>query len=166
VVKDEWVLPSEKADNKDVLLQVSGTVVPDEIHQASTASLSWKMQDEVLRSSIAALKEVECDQEAMLAASYTIGMLLCMVENASKTAINEPYSARVVTSKVQDEVLRSPISTLREMEDEQEAILATSYIIAMLLNVVEDTTKIAINEPENATIVASKRQDCTDNKDF
>jgi hypothetical protein len=166
VVADEWVLPSEKADRKDDLLQVSGAVVPDEIHQASTVSLSWKMQDEVLRSSIAALKEVECDQEAMLAASYTVGMLLCMVEDASKTATNEPYSATVVTSKVQDEVLRSPISTLREMEDEQEAILAASYIIAMLLNVIEDAAKTVVNEPESATIVASKRQDCTDNKDF
>jgi hypothetical protein len=130
---------------------------------ASTGRLPWKMQDEVLWSSIAALKEVECDQEAMLAAAYTVGMLLYKVEDATKTAMNETDSATVVTSKAQEEVLQSSIAALKEVEDEQEAMLAAAYTVDMLLYVVEDATKTTMNDPESATVVASKVQDCTEN---
>jgi hypothetical protein len=166
VVKDEWVLPSEKADSEDVLFQATGTLVPDEIQPASTARLSWKMQDEVLRSSIAALKEVEYDQEAMLAAAYTVGILLYKLEDATKTELNKPDSVTVVTRKAQEEVLRSSISVLKEVENEQEAMLAAAYTVGMLLYAVEDAVKTAVNELENATVVASKVQDCTDNENF
>jgi hypothetical protein len=129
VVTDEWVLLSKKADSEDVLFQATGTLVPDEIQPASTARLSWEMQDEVLRSSIMALKEVKCDQEAILAVVYTVGMLLYKLEDAIKTAMNEPDNATVVTSKAQEEVLRSSISALREVENEQKAILAAAYTV-------------------------------------
>jgi hypothetical protein len=138
MVTDERVLPSEKADSEDVPLQVTSTELPDKIQPASTARLSWKMQDEVLQSSIAVLKEIECDQEAMLAVAYTMGMLLYEVEDAAKTAMNERDSQIVITSEAQEEVLRSSISALREVEDEQEAMLAAAYTVGMLLYVVED----------------------------
>jgi hypothetical protein len=139
VVTDECVLSLEKTDSEDVPMQVTGTVIPDKIQPASIARLSWKMQDEVLRSSIAALKEVKYDQEAMLAVAYTMGMLLYKVEDATKTAMNELDIATVVKSKAQEEVLRSSILALREVEYEQEAMLAAAYTVGMLLYVVEDT---------------------------
>lgn len=100
VVTDECVPPLKKAD--PVLLEVTATVAQNEIQPIVKTRLSWQVQDEVLRSSIAALREVEYEQEVMLAASYTVGMLLYMVENeAKKTMVNKPGST-VVVSKVQE----------------------------------------------------------------
>jgi hypothetical protein len=55
---------------------------------------------------------------------------------------------------------------LREVEYEQEAMLAAAYTVGMLLYVVEDVAMITTNEPESVTVVASKVQEFTDNENI
>jgi hypothetical protein len=61
-------------------------------------------------------------------------------------------------------VLRSSIATLWEVEYEQDAMLAVSYIVGMLLYMIEDATKIAANESDSALVVVS--EDMEDKEDM